>query len=71
MRLLEETEELRRMRTEGVPFPSIDFEELEKEIQMLEVKDSVLTEAASIFLSSRMVNSILEVMANCRLRILS
>ena len=67
VRLLEETEELRRMRTEGVPFPSIDFEELEKEIQMLEVKDSVLTEAGfwRIARASRMVNSILEVMANC------
>ncbi|MAR43051.1 MAG: hypothetical protein CMC48_03020 [Flavobacteriaceae bacterium] len=67
VRLLEETEELRRMITEGVPFPSIDFEELKKEIQILEVKDSVLTEAGfwRIARASRLVNSILDVMSNC------
>ena len=62
VRLLEEVEELRRIRTEGVLFPSIDFEELESELRMLEVKDSVLTESGfwRIARASRMVNSILE-----------
>ena len=61
IKLLEETEELRRIRTEGVPFPSIDFEELSEELRLLEVEDSVLTESGfwRIARSSRMVNSIL------------
>lgn len=65
VRLLEEVEELRRIRTEGVPFPSIDFEELEGELRMLEVKDSVLTESGfwRISRASRMVNSILDGLA--------
>ncbi|MAO46022.1 MAG: DNA mismatch repair protein MutS [Crocinitomicaceae bacterium] len=67
IRLLEETEELRRLRVEGAPFPSIDFEELDKELRLLEVKDSVLTESGfwRIAGASRLVNSILEVMKNC------
>ena len=44
IKLLEETEELKRIRTEGNHFPSIDFEELDNELKMLEVKDSVLSE---------------------------
>jgi DNA mismatch repair protein MutS2 len=61
IKLLEETEELRRIRTEGVPFPSIDFEELNEELRLLEVEDSVLTESGfwRIARASRMVNSIL------------
>ena len=61
IKLLDETEELRRIRTEGVLFPSIDFEELSEELRLLEVEDSVLTESGfwRIARASRMVNSIL------------
>lgn len=37
-------DEFARIRREGVSFPAIDFEELEDEIKMLQLKDSVLSE---------------------------
>ena len=62
IKLLEETEELKRIRTEGNPFPSIDFEELDNELKMLEVKDSVLSEEGfgRISRASHLTNSILK-----------
>jgi len=62
IKLLEETEELKRIRTEGNPFPSIDFEELDNELKILEVKDSVLSEEGfgRISRASHLTNSILK-----------
>jgi len=37
-------DEFARIRREGISFPAIDFEELETEIKMLQLKDSVLPE---------------------------
>ncbi|MEN9347707.1 MAG: hypothetical protein RLZZ77_1218 [Bacteroidota bacterium] len=37
-------DEFSRIRREGISFPAIDFEELENEIKMLQLKDSVLPE---------------------------
>lgn len=61
IKLLEETDEIRRIRNEGLPFPSIDFEELSEELRLLEVKDSILTETSfwRIARASRIVNSII------------
>jgi DNA mismatch repair protein MutS2 len=60
VRMLQETEELKRIKTEGVSFPSIDFEELHTELRLLEVQDSVLTEEGfnRITRASRSVNSV-------------
>ena len=62
IKLLEETEELKRIRTEGNPFPSIDFEELDNELKILEIKDSVLSEEGfgRISRASHLTNSILK-----------
>lgn len=45
---LEETHEFQRIRTEGHSFPALDYQELEKEIRMLKVRDSVLQESGFI-----------------------
>lgn len=37
-------DEFSRIRREGISFPAIDFEELENEVKMLQLKDSVLPE---------------------------
>ena len=62
IKLLEETEELKRIRIEGNPFPSIDFKELDNELKMLEVKDSILSEEGfeRISRASHLTNSILK-----------
>ena len=62
IKLLEETEESKRIRIEGNSFPSIDFEELDNELKMLEVKDSVLSEEGfwRISRASHLTNSILK-----------
>ena len=57
VKFLEETEELRRIRTEGVPFPSIDFEELNQELRLLEVEDAVLTESGFWRISRASISS--------------
>lgn len=61
IKLLEETEELRRLKTEQSGFPSIEFEELHKEIKLLKVPGSVLTEDGfnRIARASITVNSVL------------
>ena len=60
VRLLQETDELRRIKTEGEIFPSLEFEEMPDEIRMLEIRDSVLTEASftKISRASNTVNQI-------------
>ena len=62
IKLLEETEESKRIRIEGNSFPSIDFEELDNELKILEVKDSVLSEEGfwRISRASHLTNSILK-----------
>lgn len=62
VRLLQETDELRRIKTEGEVFPSIEFEEMPDEIRMLEIRDSVLSEAAfnKISRASNTVNQIIQ-----------
>ena len=42
VRILSETEELRLIKTEGDPFPSLEFEEMHHELRLLEIRDSVL-----------------------------
>lgn len=46
IKYLEETEELRRIKTEQSGFPAVDFEEMQSEIKLLKVPGSVLTEEA-------------------------
>jgi DNA mismatch repair protein MutS2 len=62
VRLLQETDELRRIKTEGESFPSLEFEEMPDEIRMLEIRDSVLSEAAFNIISraSNTVNQIIQ-----------
>ena len=62
VRLLQETDELRRIKTEGESFPSLEFEEMPDEIRMLEIRDSVLSEAAfnKISRASNTVNQIIQ-----------
>ena len=62
IKLLEETEELKRIIIECNPFPSIDFEELDKELKMLEIKDSVLSEESfwRISRASHLTNSVIK-----------
>lgn len=61
IKFLEETEELRRLKTEQSGFPAIEFEELQKEIKLLGLPGSVLTEDGfnRIARASNTVNSIL------------
>jgi len=62
VRLLQETEELRRIKTEGEVFPGLEFEEMPDEIRMLEIRDSVLSEASfnKISRASNTVNQIVQ-----------
>lgn len=57
---LESTDELRRIRVEGTPFPSLVFEEIKGEIKLLEVSGSALTEAGfmRVLQCTRLVNDI-------------
>ncbi|MCC6601373.1 MAG: DNA mismatch repair protein MutS [Crocinitomicaceae bacterium] len=58
---LDRTAEFTRMRSEGIVFPAIDFEELNSEIHLLKVRDSVLGEDSfsRIFKASTLVNEII------------
>lgn len=62
IQLLQETEELRRIKTEGEHFPSLEFEEMPDEMRMLEIRDSVLAEASfnKISRASNTVNQIVQ-----------
>jgi len=62
---LHETDEMRRIRSGGQGFPLIEFDELDREIKLLSVRDSVLDEAGCrrIATASRIMNSVLEVLA--------
>ncbi len=57
---LESTDELRRIRVEGTPFPNLVFEEIKGEIKLLEVSGSALTEAGfmRVLQCTRLVNDI-------------
>ena len=59
---LQETDEMRRIRSEGNGFPLLEFEELKREIKLLSVRDSVLDEAGfrRISTASRIMNTVLE-----------
>lgn len=61
VKALEETEELRRIRTEEHGFPALEFSELDKEIQTLRIRDSVLSEESfrSIAAANALVNSMI------------
>ena len=58
---LETAWEFTRIRQEGHAFPGITFEELDREIQLLGIRDSVLEEAGfmRILQASRLVNEVL------------
>lgn len=55
-------DEFRRLRAEGVSFPAVDFHELQQELQLLQVKDGVLSEEgfSKIFKSSQLCNEIVQ-----------
>ena len=59
---LESTDELRRIRVEGTPFPTLTFEEIKGEIKLLEVSGSALTEAGFMRLlqCTRLVNDVVQ-----------
>lgn len=50
-----------RIRREGLTFPRIEFHELTKEIQMLEIAESVLSESSfqSLLIATRLINDVL------------
>ena len=58
---LEETKEFQVIRTEGHSFPAVDFQEMEKDIRTLKVRDSVLPEHSIIAIrdASDLVNRML------------
>ncbi|MGB1481472.1 MAG: DNA mismatch repair protein MutS, partial [Flavobacteriales bacterium] len=62
---LHETDEMRRIRSGGHGFPLIEFDELDREIKLLSVRDSVLDEAGCrrIATASRVMNLVLEVLS--------
>ena len=62
---LQETDEMRRIRSEGNGFPLLEFEELTREIKLLSVRDSVLDETGfrRISTASRIMNAVLDVLA--------
>jgi DNA mismatch repair protein MutS2 len=64
VRELEETAELVRVRTEGFAFPGIHFEELTREIELLNVRGSVLDEPGfnNILQASRLANDLVDAM---------
>ena len=65
LRRLQETDEMRRIRSGGHGFPLLEFDELGREIKLLSVRDSVLDEAGfrRISTASRIMNTVLEVLA--------
>lgn len=64
VRALEETAELVKIRTEGMAFPAVQCEELTREIELLNVRGSVLDETGCtrILDASRTVNDVVEAM---------
>ena len=62
---LQETDEMQRIRSGSHGFPMLEFEELKKEIKLLNVRDSVLDEKAfrRISTASRIMNLVLDVLA--------
>ena len=62
VKTLSETEELRRIKVEGEPFPALEFEEMQNEIRLIEIRDSVLDEASftKISRASHTVNQIVK-----------
>lgn len=63
---LSETEELRRIKVEGEPFPALEFEEMQNEIRLIEIRDSVLDEGSftKISRASHTVNQIVKFLQN-------
>lgn len=63
---LEVTAELLSIRREGMPFPRVACDELDREIRLLKIRDSVLDESGflRILEASRTVNGIVEALAN-------
>jgi DNA mismatch repair protein MutS2 len=59
---LERTHEFLQIRSNGIAFPALDFEELDQEIRLLQLKDSVLSEESffRIFKANILVNEILD-----------
>ena len=68
VRTLNETEELRLIKVEGEPFPSLEFEEMQHEIRLIEIRDSVLDEGSfnKISRASHTVNQIVTYLKNKR-----
>jgi len=68
IKTLSETEELRRLKVEGEPFPALEFEEMQNEIRLIEIRDSVLDEASftKISRASHTVNQIVKFLQNKR-----
>jgi len=68
VRILSETEELRLIKTEGDPFPSLEFEEMHHELRLLEIRDSVLDESSfnKISRASNTVNQLVKFLENRR-----
>lgn len=64
VRTLQETDEMRRIRQGGLGFPHLEFEEIKREIKLLNVRDSVLDEAGfrRISTACRIMNGVLEVL---------
>jgi DNA mismatch repair protein MutS2 len=56
------THEFLQIRANGIAFPALDFEELEQEIKLLQLKDSVLSEESffRIYKANILVNDILQ-----------
>jgi DNA mismatch repair protein MutS2 len=56
------TDEYVRVKREGLRFPRIEFNELQKEITLLEIRDSVLTEPSfqSLLQATRLVNEVMK-----------
>lgn len=54
--------EFHRIRTEGYTFPALDYQELHREIRILAVRDSVLSEESfrNLIDASRLVNSLVQ-----------
>jgi len=58
---LHRAHEFARLRNEGIAFPAIDFEELQDELKLLYVKDSVLSEESfeRIYRANQLVNEVI------------
>jgi len=59
---LQQTKEFKTIRSEGIAFPAIDFEELTSEISMLAIRDSVLQEDGfhKLYQASILVNTMVK-----------